>query len=86
MLETTNTQFNKGLANFLKVNFRKGIVNQSVVVGENSVTDDLSAGDAFAQLTSDETNHSRLILKEAILMYEGFRMYDYCFFNVNLSV
>ena len=38
-------------------------MNQSVVVGENSVTDDLSAGDAFAQLTSDETNHRRLILK-----------------------
>lgn len=61
-------------------------MNQSVVVGENSVTEDLSAVDAFAQLTSDETNHRRLILKEAILMYEGFRMYDHCFFNMNLSV
>ena len=54
-------------------------MNQPVIVGEYSATEDLSAGDAFA-LASDETNHSRLILKEATLTCEGFSMHDHCVF------
>lgn len=42
-----------------------------MVVGEYSATDELWAGVTFA-LVSDESNHRGLILKEAILMYEGF--------------